>query len=610
MFGTAVAQSTLTGTLTNSKDQKPVFSAEISLFRSGRLLKTVHSNKEGKFVFSKIAAAKYDLQVKHKDYKTLDKKGIIVATNITKAIKIQLDKIIIIPPEIVTDDLDVEYDMVVECDAAFSIPQGTAQHNWTSKSQADFRVTPMNTESYDFIKENTFQNTHSNPLSTFSIDVDRASYANMRRFINRNQMPPKDAIRIEEMINYFDYSYPQPTDEHPFSINLEGGACPWNPQHQIVHIGLQGKKLVTEEIPSNNLVFLLDVSGSMSSPNKLPLLKKSFSILLDQMRPQDRVAIVVYAGAAGLILPSTNDKRKIREALNNLNAGGSTAGGQGIKLAYKIALENFIKEGNNRIILATDGDFNVGTSDNGSLVRLIEEKRKSSVFLSILGFGMGNYKDAKMEQLSNAGNGNYAYIDNILEANKIFGKEIWGTLFTIAKDVKIQIEFNPIKVQGYRLIGYENRMLENKDFKNDTIDAGEIGAGHSVTAIYEIIPAGIKSKWAPIDSLKYQKIELSSSSSEICTVKFRYKKPDGNTSIELMQSMNSKEVKINGENSNNYNWTMAVSEFGMLLRDSKYKGNTTFKDILVRAKDAKGSDEFGYRAEFIQLVKKAKLLNN
>lgn len=369
-----------------------------------------------------------------------------------------------------------------------------------------------NTEEYEGINENIFHGALKNPLSTFSIDVDAASYSNMRRFLNNGALPPKDAVRIEEMVNYFNYDYSQPDNKDPFSINTEISVAPWNQKHKLVHIGLQGRKIATENLPPSNLVFLIDVSGSMNSANRLPLLKSAFKMLVNELRPQDNVAIVVYAGAAGVVLPSTagNDKETILNALNQLTAGGSTAGGAGIKLAYEIAQQNFKKGGNNRVILATDGDFNVGVSSNAEMERLIEEKREGGVFLTVLGFGMGNYKDSKMETIADKGNGNYAYIDNILEAKKVFVNEFGGTLFTIAKDVKIQVELNPAKVKAYRLIGYENRALRNEDFNNDKKDAGELGAGHTVTALYEIIPVGVDSKFDPIDDLKYQESKISS----------------------------------------------------------------------------------------------------
>ncbi len=464
-----------------------------------------------------------------------------------------------------------------------------------------------NTEEYDGINENIFHDALKNPLSTFSIDVDAASYSNIRRFISSGQRPPKDAVRIEEMINYFNYEYDQPKGDDPFSINTEISYAPWNTKHKLVHIGLQGRNIAKENLPPSNLVFLIDVSGSMDDLNKLPLLKTSFKMLVGQMREQDRVAIVVYAGAAGLVLPSTSgsDKKKILEALDNLEAGGSTAGGAGIKLAYSVAKENFVKEGNNRVILATDGDFNVGESSNGGMERLIEEKRKDGIFLTALGFGMGNYKDSKMEILADKGNGNYFYIDSILEAQKALVNEFGGTLFTIAKDVKLQIEFNPARVKAYRLIGYENRLLRDEDFNDDRKDAGELGSGHSVTALYEIIPVGVEREFSKIDDLKYQKNKVdasASSSKEIMTVKFRYKKPDGDVSKLIVHPLLDENVALN-KTSENFKWSAAVAGFGMLLRESEYIKDFQYEDVLQLAQNSKGKDVDGYRIEFINMVK-------
>jgi Ca-activated chloride channel homolog len=464
-------------------------------------------------------------------------------------------------------------------------------------------------ESYSKINENGFKSVKLDPLSTFSIDVDRASYSNVRRFINQGQLPPADAVKIEEMVNYFEYDYPQPTDEHPFSINTELSECPWQKDHRILHIGLQGKKISTDNLPPSNMVFLLDVSGSMGEPNKLPLVIAAFKLLVNNLREKDMIAIVVYAGAAGLVLPSTkgSQKDKIIDALNSLQAGGSTAGCEGIALAYKIAQENFVKGGNNRVILATDGDFNVGLSNENELEDFIVEKRKSGIFLTCLGFGMGNYKDSKIEILADKGNGNYDYIDDLMEANKVFVNEFGGTLFTIAKDVKIQIEFNPAKVQSYRLLGYENRLLNNEDFKDDTKDAGELGSGHTVTAVYEIIPAGVNSKYVPdADPLKYQNRDNhdNSSSDEIATVKFRYKKPDGDKSIEMVHPI-ADYCKSFDKASDNIRFSSAVAMFGMILRDSEFKGSSSISKVVELADNARGKDKEGYRGEFVRLVKLA-----
>ncbi|MBL7111468.1 MAG: von Willebrand factor type A domain-containing protein [Bacteroidales bacterium] len=470
---------------------------------------------------------------------------------------------------------------------------------------------PFNTESYDKIDENTFKLVLENPVSTFSVDVDRASYANMRRFLNDNSLPPVDAVRIEELINYFDYDYAQPTDEHPFAVHLEMGKCPWNEEHHLVSIGLQGEEIEVENLPPSNLVFLIDVSGSMGwDSNKLPLLKSAFKILIQELRPEDRVAMVVYAGAAGVVLQSTpgDQKQTIIGALDCLEAGGSTAGGEGIKLAYDIAKQNFIRGGNNRVILATDGDFNVGESSDAAMERLIEDRRDEGVFLTVLGFGMGNYKDSKMEKLSNAGNGNYAYIDNILEAKKVLGKEMWGTLYTIAKDVKIQIEFNPAHVKAYRLVGYENRMLNREDFNDDTKDAGDIGSGHTVTALYEIIPADSDEQVTGSDPLEYQNVTLNKSP-DLMTLKLRYKKPDEDTSKLIVHKIRERDIKED-DLSDNFTFAAAVAEFGMLLRDSEFKAKSSYDHVIAAAKKARGKDEDGYRIEFIRLAETASLIDN
>lgn len=468
----------------------------------------------------------------------------------------------------------------------------------------------FNTEGYSSIRENRYRNAVKSPVSTFSIDVDAASYSNVRRFLTDGRKPPVDAVRVEEMINYFNYDYKQPKGEHPFAIHNELSECPWNNENLLLHIGLQGKKIETENLPASNLVFLLDVSGSMDSPNKLPLLKKAFRLLVNQLRDKDRVAIVVYAGSSGLVLPSTkgSDKAKILSSLNRLNAGGSTAGAAGLKLAYKIAQENFINGGNNRIILATDGDFNVGISSNAEMERLIEKERNKGIFISVLGFGTGNYKDDKMEVIADKGNGNYSYIDKLLEAKKVLVNEFGGTLFTIAKDVKIQIEFNPAIVEEYRLIGYENRMLKTEDFDDDKKDAGELGSGHSVTALYEIKLNNRKGKKG--QDLKYQNTNLNPkalSKDEIATVKFRYKKPDANKSKLIVKEI---PMQLTEENylSNNYRFSAAVAGFGLLLRESKHKGKCNYNMLIDWAQNAKGDDNEGYRSEFIRLMKLAKHL--
>ena len=468
----------------------------------------------------------------------------------------------------------------------------------------------FNRENYEGITENQFLRVTDNPLSTFSIDVDAASYSNIRRMINQHQLPLRDAVRIEEMINYFTYQYPQPKNEDPFSVNTEISPCPWNQQHQLVLIGLQGKKIDVEKLPASNLTFLIDVSGSMWEPNKLPLVKESLKLLVDQLREQDRVAIVVYAGNAGLVLPSTSgyEKETIKSVIDKLEAGGSTAGGAGIQLAYKIAKENFITKGNNRVILCTDGDFNVGTSSDGELEKLIEKERETGVYLTVLGYGTGNYQDAKMQKLADKGNGNHAYIDGINEAKKVMVSEFGGTLFTIAKDVKLQVEFNPAKVKGYRLIGYENRILAKEDFNNDKKDAGDMGSGHTVTALYEVIPVGVvATELDSVDALRYQhpakKHVAKNNNNEIMNIKIRYKQPDGETSKLLEVPLLDNQIAFN-QTSDNFRFASAVASYGMLLRDSKFKGNADFDFVKATALNAKGKDVEGYRKEFINLVDK------
>jgi Ca-activated chloride channel family protein len=485
----------------------------------------------------------------------------------------------------------------------------------TSVKAVQDSINDFSAEQYDEIFENPFLEASKTPLSTFSIDVDAAAYSNMRRFLNNASLPPKDAVRIEEMVNYFNYDYPEPTGDHPFEIITEISDCPWQKGHKLLHVGLQGKGIADEDLPASNLVFLLDVSGSMGSPNKLPLLQQSLSLLVDNLRQQDFVSIVVYAGAAGVVLKPTNgtDKHTIKTALNKLRAGGSTAGGAGIELAYKLARENFVKKGNNRVILATDGDFNVGVSNDLALVKLIEKERESGVFLTVLGFGMGNYQDGKMQKLADKGNGNHAYIDNIGEAKKVLVNEFGGTLFTIAKDVKLQLDFNPAQVKGYRLIGYENRLLADEDFDDDTKDAGELGAGHTVTALYEIIPADYQTPYiVDADEATMKDIAVdpfSEKSNELVHIKFRYKAPDGKKSKLIEKGAIDHNIPL-AKSSENFRWSAAVADFGLLLRDSKYKGRSNWNHLKRLAKSAQGADPNGYRKEMIQLVEDAEILSN
>ena len=468
----------------------------------------------------------------------------------------------------------------------------------------------MNTEEYGRIQENGFKSVADTPLSTFSIDVDPASYSNMRRFINRGELPPADAIRTEELVNYFSYDYPKPTGNDPVKITVEAGTCTWNTAHRLVRIGLKAKEIPTEQLPASNLVFLIDVSGSMWGANRLDLVKSSLKLLVNNLRNKDKVAIVTYAGSAGVKLEATSggDKQKIREAIDELTAGGSTAGGAGIHLAYQIAKKNFISDGNNRIILCSDGDFNIGVSSAEGLEQLIEKERKSGVHLTVLGYGMGNYKDKKIQVLAEKGNGNHAYIDNLQEANRVLVGEFGATLHTVAKDVKLQVEFNPSQVQAYRLIGYESRLLKDEDFNNDAKDAGDMGAGHTVTAFYEVIPAGVKNEYVgKVDDLKYQKKEKMTlkptGSDELLTVKLRYKAPDKDVSRKMeLPFVDNKGDSV----SSDFRFASAVAMFGQLLRDSDFKGIADYDKVIKLAKQGLNNDERGYRREFIRLVEAAK----
>lgn len=468
-----------------------------------------------------------------------------------------------------------------------------------------------NTEDYAHIVDNPFLRVANAPLSTFAADVDTASYANVRRFLRDGALPPKDAVRIEELINYFHYNDATPTGKDPFAVSTELAVSPWNPQYKLLRIGLRAPAIADSQVPARNLVFLLDVSGSMNDPRKLPLLKQAMNLLTEQLRPQDRVAIAMYAGASGVALPSTTGDHKdaIRNAVALLEAGGSTNGAAGIQLAYDLAQQHFIKGGINRVILATDGDFNVGVSSEGDLIRLIEEKREKGVFLTVLGLGTGNVKDSKMEKLADHGNGNYAYIDTIDEARKVLVKEAGATLVTVAKDVKLQVEFNPAAVAGYRLVGYENRMLRDQDFNDDKKDAGDIGAGHTVTALYEIVPAGVEVPGAKVDALKYQpvaggKAAPAGNTNELLTVKLRYKQPTSSTSALLSRAVAPNAVAF-ANASENLRWAATVASFGMLLRGSPHVGAVGWNDVTRMAAAAKGKDAEGYRSEFMAMVGRA-----
>jgi Ca-activated chloride channel family protein len=502
--------------------------------------------------------------------------------------------------------------------AAFSLDELVVSASSGARAQrpvafaalAATRQEAFNTEEYHAIVENAWRSPARYPLSTFSSDVDAASYGNIRRFLKQGELPPKDAVRVEEMVNYFRYDYRAPGGQHPISITTEVADAPWRPNHKLVLIGLQTARIPMRDLPPNNLVFLLDVSGSMDSPNKLPLVKSAFRLLVDQLRPQDRVAIVVYAGAEGLALPSTpgTEKERILQAIDRLEAGGTTAGAAGIRLAYQVARQQFMVEGNNRIILATDGDFNVGVSSDGELTRLIEGQRRHGVFLTVLGFGMGNLKDSKLELLADKGNGHYAYVDDLMEARRMFVQELGATLLTVARDVKLQVEFNPSRVAAYRLVGYENRLLADEDFNDDAKDAGDMGAGHSVTALYEIVPAGLPLdvKLGTVDPLKYREENRTGprQSDDWLTVKIRYQEPDGGPSRLLTHV-----VRGESEPSATFRWATAVAGIGMLLRDSEHKGECTWPAMLALARGAKGADPDGYRSEFIRLAEVASTLS-
>jgi Ca-activated chloride channel family protein len=575
------------------------------------------SGVKGKDKGTTTVVVKNDITPKESEYnqqvgetKPKPEKNKAVSTNTQLAVnekaEKEMDDISSAP---VADQEEIMAEPMVAADMAVAAAPSMAMKKTSRMMSPNYGAQPeYNTESYAYIEENDFYTVTEKPLSTFSVDVDTASYANLRRYINNGSLPPADAVRIEEMINYFSYDYKAPEGKHPFSVTTELGSAPWNKDHKLLLVGLQGEKIKQKAKPKSNLVFLIDTSGSMSDENKIGLLKKSFSMLIDEMSNDDRISIVAYAGSAGVVLEPTKaaKKEKILDSLNNLQAGGSTAGGQGIKLAYTLAEKNLVKNGNNRIILATDGDFNIGQSSDGDLARLVEEKRNKGIFITVLGFGMGNYKDSKMEIIADKGNGNYFYIDTVFEANKVMVQDMDSMLYTIAKDVKIQVEFNPAYVKSYRLIGYENRTMAAKDFNDDKKDAGEIGAGHNVTALYEIVPADSGS--GKSDELKYQKSEMKEGvalNGELAFIKLRYKKPDEKSSILFTTVVYNKVT----ENQHNLMYAASVAEFGMMLRNSQYKGDLTYDKIIKDGEKYKGKDEFGYRGEFLQLVRRARLLD-
>jgi Ca-activated chloride channel family protein len=560
------------------------------------------TDARGMFTFDLLRAGSYQLRFERPGLLPVTQSVTVQAGNTTKlSIRMSVDANVKLPesrPREVRQDAAARGALLATAPAAAAAPMIAAPF--------DRYVGPFNTEAYDHLDENPFRRVSIDPLSTFSIDVDTASYANVRRFLNEGTLPPPGAVRIEELINYFRFSYPQPSSNQPFSVTTELAECPWNPQHRLALIGLQGRELPEKELPARNLVFLIDVSGSMMSADKLPLVRNGMRMLADSLTANDRVAIVVYAGSSGLVLPSTpgDQKPRIDRAIAGLEAGGSTNGGEGIRLAYKVAREHFIRGGVNRVVLATDGDFNVGTTSQDELVRLIEDERASGVFLSVLGVGTGNLKDSTMEKLADKGNGNYAYLDSLHEARKVLLREAGATLITIAKDVKIQVEFNPKAVAGYRLIGYENRMLRHEDFNDDKKDAGEIGAGHSVTALYEIVPVGVGMEGGNVDPLKYQTPSTTSSRAsgdELLTVKLRYKAPDGDESKLMSTAIANRPQAMTA----NLGFASAVAEVGMLLRGSKSAGSASFESAATRARKFRQDDPDGYRAEFIKLAELA-----
>ncbi len=643
----AFSQTSLQGSVTDVITGRPIIFGTVALYQKGVLITGTETDFDGFYTVTELDPGTYDVVFSYTGYTETRIAGVTVSAG--KANRLDAK----ISAGITLEQIMVSYERpLIQQDKIRGLPtrnvnalantaagvsssnNGDAVNIRSARSNATnyyidgVRVTNgtppphdpaethdgHNTEDYAHIAENEFKSPLQDPLSTFSIDVDKASYANVRRFLNANQRPPKDAVRIEEMINYFDYDYEKPKDDLPFSVTTELSSCNWKEGHLLLHIGLQGRQMEMKNAPPSNLTFLIDVSGSMKSANKLDLVKPALRLLVNELRAEDRVAIVVYAGAAGLVLPSTpgNEKEKIIGAINKLEAGGSTAGAAGIQLAYQIAKENFIENGNNRVILATDGDFNIGVSSDGELTRLIEEKRNDGIFLTCLGFGTGNYKDNKLEILANKGNGNYAYIDNLLEAKKAFVTGLTGTLFVIAKDVKIQVEFNPHIVEAYRLVGYENRLLAKEDFNNDKKDAGEIGAGHSVTVLYEIVPKDKPFDFAGknVDSLKYQTTALTpaaSSSYEIATVKLRYKLPDEDTSRLISQTVENRWRSFDRA-SNQLQWAGTVAAFGLLLRDSPFIENLTFEEVILSGKQSAGKDKNGDRAECLKLMEAARLL--
>jgi len=645
---TLFAQTVLTGKVTDSKE--PLIGVTVKAFIDTNSILSTTTDIHGEYHLE-LAPGIYTLECSYTGYKTVVLKGLKVVLNKVKTMNINMRSSVAMDEIVVTaykkqaaketktiagkgmgarkakgktQEWAAPQPSVVSGASYDKLTLGYArsrEEEFSERRVLNYKpisdtLDDLSGEQYNRIVENPFQDAKSNGISTFSIDVDAASYANIRRYLNSNQLPPRDAVRLEEMINYFDYQYDAPrSGRHPFEVNTEIAPCPWNSKNRLLTIGIQGEKIDIGQLPASNLVFLIDVSGSMSSENKLPLVKQSLSMLTDQLRPNDRVAIVVYAGAAGLVLESTSgaDKPKIKAALEALESGGSTAGGAGIKLAYETARKNLIANGNNRVILCSDGDFNVGVSSEDELVKLIENERKSGVYLTILGYGMGNYQDGKMQSLADKGNGNHAYIDQLSEAKKVLMQEFGGTLFAIAKDVKLQLHFNPAFVAGYRLIGYENRMLATQDFHDDTKDAGELGAGHRVTAIYEIVPAGqslpplTKADSALVVVAKPD-TSVTVGNDDLMVLQLRYKKPKGEQPSQLMEYRLNAAALDRKTESENFLLASSVAEFGLLLRDSKFKGSASYEQAISRAREASKNDPNEYRAELVQLMEKAQAI--
>jgi len=569
---------------------------------------------DGSYLIANVPVGAYHLKARKMGYKSLEKRGVLVALGDTTVVDFELEMSLMGETGEIVVKADRKQIDVTASKMSHGKQPGIAmgrrrppvRHSFCRPS--DY----FNTEEYAYVAENRIFETIMEPLSTFSIDVDVASYSNARRFINGNRLPVTGAVRIEEFINYFDYDYDRPSGDAPFSINLEYSECPWDDGKRLVHIGLQGAELAEEDAGPSNLVFLIDISGSMRPSNKLPLLRKAFQLMIRHLRDEDRVSLVVYSSSARVVLEYVpgSKREKIKRAIMCLMAEGRTAGGEGMRLAYRLAEDGFIRGGNNRVIMATDGDFNVGVSSTSELLRFIEKKREKGIYLTVLGFGVDNYKDNRLEQLADKGNGNHAYIDNILEAKKVFVMDIMSTLYTIAKDVKIQVEFNPARISSYRLIGYENRLLDNQDFSDDTKDAGEIGAGHSVTALYEVTPAAEGTEVPKIYELRYQEIMLKKSagrSDESLIVRVRYKEPGSGRSKLIVKALKGEPVDL-ADSSENFRFAAAAAMYAMILRDSGCMGKYTFDDVIELAGTARGKDRFGYRAEFIQLVERAELL--